>query len=94
MPEGHDATIEVCNIMSFVLYTQILKQFVLKPASPGITLKREQKAEHMSWQFEGYMLTRHNLVVAQNTPLEEVSCKVYEYSVSETTLYRCVDCLS
>ena len=26
MPEGHDATIEVCNIMSFVLYTQILKQ--------------------------------------------------------------------
>ena len=25
--------------MSFVLYTQILKQSVLKPASPGITLK-------------------------------------------------------
>ena len=39
MPEGHDATIEVCNIMSFVLYTQILKQSVLKPTSPGITLK-------------------------------------------------------
>ena len=39
MPEGHDATIEVCNIMSFVLYTQILKQSVLKPASPGITLR-------------------------------------------------------
>ena len=39
MPEGHDATIEVSNIMSFVLYTQILKQSVLKPASPGITLK-------------------------------------------------------
>ena len=39
MPEGHDATIEVCNIMSFVLYTQILKQSVLKPASPGITVK-------------------------------------------------------
>ena len=39
MPEGHDATIEVCNIMSFVLYTQILKQSILKPASPGITLK-------------------------------------------------------
>ena len=38
MPEGDDATIEVCNIMSFVLYTQILKQSVLKPASPGITL--------------------------------------------------------
>ena len=38
MPEGHDATFEVCNIMSFVLYTQILKQSVLKPASPGITL--------------------------------------------------------
>ena len=38
MPEGHDTTIEVRNIMSFVLYTQILKQSVLKPASPGITL--------------------------------------------------------
>ena len=38
MPEGHDATIEVCNFMSFMLYTQILKQCVLKPASPGITL--------------------------------------------------------
>ena len=37
-PEGHDTTIEVCNIMSFVLYTQILKQSVLKPASPGITI--------------------------------------------------------
>ena len=40
MPEGHDATIEVSNIMSFVLYTQILKQSVLKPASPGITLNK------------------------------------------------------
>ena len=39
MPEGHDTTIEVSNIMSFVLYTQILKQSVLKPASPGITLR-------------------------------------------------------
>ena len=39
MPEGHDTIIEVSNIMSFVLYTQILKQSVLKPASPGITLK-------------------------------------------------------
>ena len=38
MPEGHDTIIEVSNIMSFVLYTQILKQSVLKPASPGITL--------------------------------------------------------
>ena len=38
MTEGYDATIEVCNIMSFVLYTQILKQSVLKPASPRITL--------------------------------------------------------
>ena len=41
MPEGHDAIIEVSNIMSFVLYTQILKQSVLKPASPGITLNFE-----------------------------------------------------
>ena len=39
MPEGHDTTIKVSNIMYFVLYTQILKQSVLKPASPGITLK-------------------------------------------------------
>ena len=38
MPEGHATIIEVSNIMSFVLYTQILKQSVLKPASPGITL--------------------------------------------------------
>ena len=38
MPEGYDSIIEVSNIMSFVLYTQILKQSVLKPASPGITL--------------------------------------------------------
>ena len=38
MPGGHDTTIEVSNITSFVLYTQILKQSVLKPASPGITL--------------------------------------------------------
>ena len=38
MPGGHDTTIEVSNIMFFVLYTQILKQSVLKPASPGITL--------------------------------------------------------
>ena len=37
------------------------------------------------------MLTRHtgNLVVAQNTTLEEVSCKVNEYSVH--TLYIYVD---
>ena len=38
MPGGHDTAIEVSNIMTFVLYTQILKQSVLKPASPGITL--------------------------------------------------------
>ena len=43
MPEGHVVTIEVCNIMSFVLYTQILKQSVLKPASPGITLSPKKK---------------------------------------------------
>ena len=40
MPEGHDTIIEVSNIMSFVLYTQILKQSVLKHTSPGITLSR------------------------------------------------------
>ena len=40
MPGGHDTAIEISNIMSFVLYTQILKQSVLKPASPGITLNK------------------------------------------------------
>ena len=39
-PEGHVTRIEVCNIISFVQYTQSLKQSVLKPASAGITLKR------------------------------------------------------
>ena len=45
MPEGHDAIIEVSNIMSFVLDTQILKQSVLKPASPGITLNESDLYE-------------------------------------------------
>ena len=44
MPGGHDTAIEVSNIMSFVLYTQILKQSVLKPASPGITLIEVENA--------------------------------------------------
>ena len=37
------------------------------------------------------MWTRHNLVAARNTTLEEVSRKVNEYSVSEITLYSFVD---
>ena len=37
------------------------------------------------------MLTRYYLVVARNTTLKEISCKVNEYSVSENTLYRGVD---
>ena len=48
MPEGHDTTIEVSNIMSFVVYTQILKQSVLKPASPGITLIENAN----NWMFQ------------------------------------------
>ena len=40
------------------------------------------------------MLTRYNLVVARNITLEEISCKVNEYSVSENTLYRFVDCFN
>ena len=51
MPEGHDTTIEVINIMSFVLYTQILKQSVLKPASPGITLTRDYNILHQCSPF-------------------------------------------
>ena len=45
----------------------------------------------MSWPIRGYMLTRHNLVVARDTRLEEVSYEVNEYDVYENTLYRCVD---
>ena len=41
-PEGYDTKIEVSNIVSIVLYTQILKQSVLKPASPGIPLSVAQ----------------------------------------------------
>ena len=37
--EGHGAKIEICNIISIVLYTQIYKQSVLKPASPRIPLR-------------------------------------------------------
>ena len=37
------------------------------------------------------ILTRRYLVVARNTTLQEVSCKVNKYSVSENTLYRYVD---
>ena len=55
MPEGHDATIEVCNIMSFLLYTQILKQSVLKPASPGITLNLENTMHFTSLVNSVYM---------------------------------------
>ena len=54
MPEGHDTTIEVSNIMSFVLYFQILKQSVLKPASPGITLN-ENLERLKKIQFYIYM---------------------------------------
>ena len=37
------------------------------------------------------MLTRYHLVIARNIALEEVSCIVNEYSVSENTLYRFVN---
>ena len=40
------------------------------------------------------MLIRHNLVVVRNTTLEDVFCTVNEFSVSENTLYRCVDGMS
>ena len=48
MPEGHDTIIEVSSIMSFLLYTQILKQSVLKPASPGITLSHKPPPPHLT----------------------------------------------
>ena len=55
MPEGHDTTIEVSNIMSFVLYTQILKQSVLKPASPGITLSEKLQNENLCLQQDSHL---------------------------------------
>ena len=58
MPEGHDTTIEVSNIMSFVLYTQILKQSVLKPASPGITLN-PLVTWHLRFMSKTYPYTAH-----------------------------------
>ena len=38
-----------------------------------------------------HTLTRHNPVVARDTTLEEVSCKVNEYFVSDSTFNRFVD---
>ena len=38
-----------------------------------------------------YILTRYNVVVAQNTTFEEVSCNINEYFVSDNNHYRCVD---
>ena len=62
MPEGHDTTIEVSNIMFFVLYTQILKQSVLKPASPGITLKNGNRIYKylVSGHKEAYFMKEHS----------------------------------
>ena len=37
-PVGYDTMIGDCSIISIVLHTQILKQSVLKPASPRIPL--------------------------------------------------------
>ena len=59
MPEGHDTTIEVSNIMSFVLYTQILKQSVLKPASPGITLIMNARIEVCTLKVKVYTMYQH-----------------------------------
>ena len=39
----------------------------------------------------GYILTRHNLDVARNTTLEEVSCNMNGFLFSEHTIYRCID---
>ena len=43
-------------------------------------MSRKQDKILAIWE---YILTRHNLVVAQNTTFEEVSCKVNEYFVSD-----------
>ena len=77
MPEGHDTTIEVSNNMSFVLYTQILKQSVLKPASPGIALNGHGKNVlheiYLSWtkvsqncQEKVFATWNKNMSVSQN----------------------------
>ena len=68
MPEGHDTIIEVSNIMSFVLYTQILKQSVLKAASPGITLNANNYIDICSIpsKFHMYMYERMKNIYTQN----------------------------
>ena len=68
MPGGHDTTVEVSNIMSFVLYTQILKQSVLKPASPGITLNSIDctsgyKATVGTWKEISYLKPRSHALI-------------------------------
>ena len=50
--------------MSFVLYTQILKQSVLKPASPGITLRFEPKPNQSWMQFMKYPGTKLRIIVS------------------------------
>ena len=65
MPKGHDTTNEVSNSMSFVLYTQILKQSVQKPASPGITLNNffyDQRCHGISRDIFCVYLLFNNLI--------------------------------
>ena len=71
MSEGHDAAIEVCNIMSFVLYTQILKQSVLKPASPGITLNT-----YKTMQIYPVLSAQFKYRIAAMTKLGKMHCFV------------------
>ena len=81
MPEGHDTIIEVSNIMSFVLYTQILKQSVLKPASPGITLKVIETIE-MTDKYLGYKKSNRRgfsrMTKTRNIELSVFKTKFYQ----------------
>ena len=49
------------------------------------------RKQFKSLAIRGYIFNRHNVVAARNITFEEVSCKVNEYFVSKSTLYRCVD---
>ena len=93
MPGGHDTTIEVSNIMSFVLYTQILKQSVLKPASPGITLTMNE-IEQKGQMLDQEKVTRvdFSLYAVRNTCIVSPTYGTYHGNLNqEKKIYQGLD---
>ena len=84
MPEGHDTTIEVSNILSFMLYTQILKQSVLKPASPGITLNKVRKGGPS--RHVGSLLWRRR---SAKFAVKEVMIGIFATSLTGISAFEC-----